>query len=137
MDSLLFLGAIIMMLWYSPLLTAAAILFALLPVAASFITGNRVAKAEKEISEKNESFMSVLRDGLSGFSVIKSFKAEFSAIKLFTESNKNVEEAKCRRKKGTALHCATCRHAAFGVNWYDANYIPSSGGCLNGAWFLT
>ena len=104
MDSLLFLGAIIMMLWYSPLLTAAAILFALLPVAASFITGNRVAKAEREISEKNESFMSVLRDGLSGFSVIKSFKAEFSAIKLFTESNKNVEEAKCRRKKlGTVL----------------------------------
>ena len=104
MDSLLFLGAIIMMLWYSPLLTAAAILFALLPVAASFITGNRVAKAEKEISEKNESFMSVLRDGLCGFSVIKSFKAEFSAIKLFTESNKNVEEAKCRRKKlGTVL----------------------------------
>ena len=104
MDSLLFLGAIIMMLWYSPLLTAAAILFALLPVAASFITGNRVAKAEREISEKNESFMSVLRDGLSGFSVIKSFKAEFSAIKLFTESNKNVAEAKCRRKKlGTVL----------------------------------
>ncbi len=104
MDSLLFLGAIIMMLWYSPLLTAAAILFALLPVAASFITGNRVAKAEREISEKNESFMSVLRDGLSGFSVIKSFKAEFSAIKLFTESNKNVEESKCRRKKlGTVL----------------------------------
>ena len=104
MDSLLFLGAIIMMLWYSPLLTAAAILFALLPIAASFITGNRVAKAEREISEKNESFMSVLRDGLSGFSVIKSFKAEFSAIKLFTESNKNVEEAKCRRKKlGTVL----------------------------------
>ncbi|MBE6892845.1 MAG: ABC transporter ATP-binding protein [Ruminococcaceae bacterium] len=104
MYSLLFLGAIIMMLWYSPLLTAAAILFALLPVAASFITGNRVAKAEREISEKNESFMSVLRDGLSGFSVIKSFKAEFSAIKLFTESNKTVEEAKCRRKKlGTVL----------------------------------
>ncbi len=104
MDSLLFLGAIVMMLCYSPLLTAAAILFALLPVAASFITGNRVAKAEREISEKNESFMSVLRDGLSGFSVIKCFKAEFSAIKLFTESNKNVEEAKCRRKKlGTVL----------------------------------
>ena len=56
MDSLLFLGAIIMMLWYSPLLTAAAILFALLPVAASFITGNRVAKAEREISEKKRKF---------------------------------------------------------------------------------
>lgn len=104
LDSLLFLGAIAMMFCYSPLLTAAAILFALLPVAASFITGNRIAKAEKEISEKNESFMSVLRDGLAGFSVIKSFKAEISAIKLFSESNKSVEEAKCRRKKlGTVL----------------------------------
>lgn len=104
MDSLLCLGAVIMMLWYSPLLTAAAILFALLPVAASLITGNRIAKAEKEISKKNESFMSALRDGLSGFSVIKSFKAEASAIKLFMESNKNVEETKCRRKKlGTVL----------------------------------
>lgn len=104
LDSLLFFGAIIMMLWYSPLLTAAAVLFALLPVAASLITGNRIAKAEKEISEKNESFMSTLRDGLAGFSVIKSFKAETSAIKLFMESNKSVEETKCRRKKlGTIL----------------------------------
>ena len=104
LESLLFLGAIVMMLCYSPILTAAAIAFVLLPVAASFITGNRVAEAEKEVSEKNESFMSVLRDGLSGFSVIKSFKAEAAAIKLFTESNKNVEESKCRRKKlGTVL----------------------------------
>ena len=104
LESLLFLGAIVMMLCYSPILTAAAIAFVLLPVAASFITGNRVAEAEKEVSEKNESFMSVLRDGLSGFSVIKSFKAEAAAIKLFKESNKNVEESKCRRKKlGTVL----------------------------------
>ena len=34
-----FVGALIMMLWYSPILTAAAVVLALLPVAASLICG--------------------------------------------------------------------------------------------------
>ena len=54
-DILLFIGAFGLMLWYSPLLTAIGIALALLPVVASVLAGNRVAEAEKKVSEKNES----------------------------------------------------------------------------------
>ena len=55
-DILLFIGAFGLMLWYSPLLTAIGIALALLPVVASVLAGNRVAEAEKKVSEKNESY---------------------------------------------------------------------------------
>lgn len=104
MDSLLFVGAFAMMLWYSPSLTFAAVLLAFLPIAASLAAGNKIAEAEKEVSAKNESFVSTLKDSLAGFSVIKSFKAEAAAIKLFAKTDRTVEETKCRRKKlGTVL----------------------------------
>ena len=103
-DILIFFGAFAMMLWYSPALTAAAVIFAFLPVLASLLAGKRLAKAEEEVSRRNESFMSTLRDGLAGFSVVKSFKAEAAMIKLFARNNKEVEDCKCRRQKlSTAL----------------------------------
>ena len=96
---LLFVGAFAMMLWYSPALTAAAVAFTFLPVLASLLTGGKLAEAEKEVSQRNESFMSALKDSLSGFSVVKSFKAETAIIKLFSEQNDSVESSKCRRRK--------------------------------------
>ena len=96
---LLFVGAFAMMLWYSPALTAAAVAFTFLPVLASLLTGGKLAEAEKEVSQRNESFMSTLKDSLSGFSVVKSFKAEAAIVKLFSEQNGSVESSKCRRRK--------------------------------------
>ena len=51
---LLFLGAFVMMFWYSPLLTLISIALALLPVLASIFAGNRMAAAEAVVSQKNE-----------------------------------------------------------------------------------
>ena len=98
-DILLFVGALGLMMWYSPLLTAIGIALALLPVAASVLAGNRVAEAEKKVSQKNESYMSTLTDSLSGFSVVKSFKAEAAMCRLFTERIREVTEAKTVRRK--------------------------------------
>ena len=51
-----FVGAFAVMLYYSPLLTFAAVLLSLFPVIGSILTGNRLAVMEKTVSEKNESF---------------------------------------------------------------------------------
>ena len=105
-DILLFIGAFGLMLWYSPLLTAIGIALALLPVVASVLAGNRVAEAEKKVSEKNESYMSMLTDSLSGFSVVKSFKAEAAMCRLFAERIKEVTVAKTiRRKTAIVVQC--------------------------------
>ena len=98
-DILLFVGSLAMMLWYSPLLTAIGVALSLLPVAVSLLAGNRVALAEKKVSEKNESYMSTLTDSLAGFSVVKSFKAEAAMCRLFAERIKEVANAKTLRRK--------------------------------------
>ncbi len=92
-----FIGALAMMLYFSPILTGAALLMSLVPVAVSIAFGKRLAAAEKAVSDKNEGFVRQTKDVLSGFSVIKSFKAEKEIIGLFCRSNRELE--KCVRER--------------------------------------
>lgn len=92
-----FVGALGLMLFYSPLLTVISIGFALLPLVAALLAGDRVAVAEKRVAEENSGFLGTIKDMLTGFSVIKSFRAEMAAIRLFAKSNEKVEEAKRKR----------------------------------------
>ena len=98
-----FVGALIMMLWYSPILTAAAVVLALLPVAASLICGGRLAKCEQEVSTKNESYVEAVKESFAGFSVIKSFKAEGSVRRMFEDVSGSLEDAKYARRKTNDL----------------------------------
>ena len=102
-ETLGFVGAIVMMFCYSPLLTVISIALAALPLLAAILTVNMVAKAEEEVSRRNESYMSMLRDSLSGFSVIKSFQAEARLFQLFSEQTKSVSDAKEIRMKKAVL----------------------------------
>lgn len=98
-NGIMMIGALMMMILYSPVLTIVACVFFVLPVGASYLTGNRMEKAERNISEKNSELLSVLKDSLSGFPVIKSFKAENAIFGLFTHSNIAVEQMKCKKRK--------------------------------------
>ena len=98
-SSLTFVGAMGLMIWYSPLLTLIAIGLSLLPLIASILTGNKVAVEEKKVSDRNESYTSTLRDSLGGFSVIKSFKAEARMIRIFKEKVRELAKAQCRKHK--------------------------------------
>ena len=96
---LLFVGAFAMMLWYSPLLTLAAALLALLPVTASLLMGGKAAGAEKLLSDQNEACTAALKDALGGFSVIKSFQAEKQMCRLFADSVRSLTSARCRKER--------------------------------------
>ena len=98
-----FVGALGMMLWCSPLLTLIAIGFSLLPIIVSVVLGNKAAKAEKNVSDQKEHYTGMLKDALTGFSVIKSFKAEKSIAALHDQSNGNVAEATKKRTKVNVL----------------------------------
>ena len=91
------------MIWYSPLLTLIAIGFSLLPIIVSVVLGNKAAKAEKAVSDQKESYTGMLKDALTGFSVIKSFKAEKSIAALHDHSNEGVAEASKKRTKVNVL----------------------------------
>lgn len=94
-----FIGALVMMIIYSPLLSAIAILLSLLPIIVSIIFGNKAAIAEKNVSNKKEKYLSLTKDVLTGFTVIKSFKAEDNVTSLHNDVNISVSTAQKRRSK--------------------------------------
>ena len=98
-----FVGALALMLWYSPMLTLVSIVFSLLPIIFSVIFGNKAAMAEKNVSDRKESYTDVQKDALTGFKVIKSFKAEKSISHLHEQKNNDVADASDKRYKASVL----------------------------------
>ena len=94
----LLVGGLVVMLILNPLLFACVIITSLLPVIVSIIFGKSVIKAEKELSDSNERFVGCIKDILSGFSVIKSFKAETEIQDVFNKINEDVEIVKKKRR---------------------------------------
>lgn len=92
-----FFGSLAMMLYYSPLLTVAGVALSLLPMAVSVVTGSRLAVREAQVSQRNAGFVGMVKDLLSGFSVLKSFRAEGEAQRLFNQENAALEESKRAR----------------------------------------
>ena len=92
-------GSTVMMLWYNPIMTIIAIAFCLLPVLASLLTGKKLENAGKQVSVNNAGFLASLRDALSGFSVMKSFRAEKEIAKIVGQSNQRAEASKCQMGK--------------------------------------
>lgn len=102
-NAVLALGALAMMLAYSPLMTLISCAFFALPIAASLAAGDRVERAERTVSDLNGALTASLRDSLGGFSVIKSFRAEAAMAALFARGNAGVERAKCGKRRLVTL----------------------------------
>lgn len=94
-----FAGALAMMLWYSPLMTAIAAGLTVLPLIASILTGGKLQAAERRVSNRNRDFTAALTDFLGGFSVVKTFKAEREIVRLFAQSNRTLEGEKYARRR--------------------------------------
>ena len=103
MKAVTFFGALAMMLWYSPLMTAIAAGVTVLPLIASLLTGGQLQAAEKRVSDRNRDFTAALSDCLGGFSVVKTFRAEKEIFRLFAESNRALEQEKFSRRRVKAL----------------------------------
>ena len=112
------------MLYYSPVMLVLAVALSFLPVAVSMTAGNRLTEQEKEISKKNERFVSIVNELLSGFPVIKSFRAEAQASRLFSQRNEQAE-----RQRKIAPYRAADSHF-----WQMMQELLQMGIFLAGAW---
>lgn len=108
-QSIMLVCTLCFMLWYSPVMTAATVLFMLLPALGTALFAPEMSRREKAVSDGNERFMGRLKDLLSGFTVLKCFKAEKEAVFLFNSANGEIETLKLRRRWWTGLVNA--------VNW--------------------
>ena len=95
--------AFVAMIWYSWIMTCVVVILGVLPLFASMIFGGKLTSEERKVSNINEKYVSMIKDLLSGFTVIKSFKAEREMTELFNAKNNEVELQKCRRRRAEAL----------------------------------
>ncbi len=131
---LMLCGSMAMMLAYSPLMTLIATAFFILPVLATLLAGNRLSKAEKQVSDRNAALIASLKDCLSGFSVVKSFKAEAAMQKQFALSVAGAEDAKkSKRRIATAIAAAA---GVAGVTAQLGTFLVGGALALNG-WNIT
>ena len=122
---LTFIGALGLMLWFSPLLTLVSIAFALLPIIVSLILGDKAAKAEKAVSDQKESYTGMLKDALTGFPVIKSFKAEKSIKKIYARANAGVADAANQRSR-VKIHVDYASGMAGGVLQFGVFFVAAA-----------
>lgn len=100
---MLFIMALLLMIWYNWIMTLVAVGLSLVSLSVSLAFGNKLVLAEKNVSKKNEKFVGVIKDLLSGFTVIKSFKAESKIEDIFIKENSELESLKCTRRRTDAL----------------------------------
>lgn len=131
---LMLCGSMAMMLTYSPLMTLVATAFFILPVLATLLAGDRLGKAEKQVSDRNAALIASLKDSLSGFSVVKSFKAEDAMQKQFSLSVAEVEEAKKSKRRIATIIAALAGVA--GVTAQLGTFLAGGALALNG-WNIT
>lgn len=96
---ILFVGSLTMMFIYSPILTLIALGLTTLPIICTIFIGGKMAKAEKMVSDQNETYTATIKDTLSGFSVIKAFKVEFEMIKNFKDNIKRLANSQSKKYK--------------------------------------
>ncbi|WP_373128613.1 ABC transporter ATP-binding protein [Dielma fastidiosa] len=78
---------------------ALCVLFAcFLPFLISIIFGNQLAEKEKNVSEGNSAFTSLVKNLFGGFSIIKSFQSEKEIQTLFNQRNQSLETDKKQRR---------------------------------------
>lgn len=122
-----FIGALILMLYYNITLTFVAILLSGLPFLVSLLAGNTLALKERQVSDQNEAYVAGVKDILAGFSVVKSFHAEKEIAQLFTVDNQALEATKKSRNQTLKF--------IEGVSNL-AQVFAQVGVMLTGAWFV-
>lgn len=93
-----FVLALAVMLYYSPLLTLVLLVTCALPVLVSILMSGKYAALEQQVSDENGRYTAGIKDLLSGFAVIKSFKAEQETGRIFEESSSRAEKAKAAKR---------------------------------------
>lgn len=74
------------------------IIASLIAIFISFRFGGKVVQSETVAAEKASDFVAQTKDLLSGFTVIKSFRAENEIMEVFSRKNVDLESAKQHRR---------------------------------------
>ncbi len=99
-----------------PTLGTVILVSSLIAIAISFCFGGKVVRSEAASMEKASDFVSQTKDFLTGFTVIKSFKAEREILEVFKEKNVALESARQRRRESSDTVSIACNVTSIAVS---------------------
>ena len=94
----LFICGLGMMFYLNPFLALCVLGALLIPAIVTLLLGNSIAENEKKVSTSNGKFTECVKDIISGFAVIKNFKAEKEIEEIFYRENSDLEQVKKQRR---------------------------------------
>lgn len=94
----LLFGSMIAMVFSNWIFFLVIVLSSLLPIVSTMIYAKQIKSQEKQIADKNGNFMATVKDMLSGFTVIKSFRIEDEISRVFEGLNGSLEFAKLKKR---------------------------------------
>lgn len=97
-QSILLIGGLLSMAFLNWKMLVCVIITSLLSVILTVVFGGKLTAHEVKVSEHNASFVAMMKDLLTGFSVIKSFKAEKEVSGIFEKANNSLESMKKARR---------------------------------------
>lgn len=123
----LLIGGVMAMAYYNVWIMLSVLLLCSLQILTSYLFGGKMVECEKRVSNSNSQFVALVKDLLTGFPIIKSFKAEKKTLYMFNKMNEQVESAsKHRRDTAGNIHiinqvCSEIVNVAvFGIGAYFA-----------------
>lgn len=125
--AIMFLGSFVLMIYYSLPLTFIVMTLASIPFLVSILSGRKLAQKEMAVSSANETYMATVKDILSGFTVVKSFKAEEEISTMFARANAHLQRKKEGRDR-TSQFISGISNLAF--------ILTQAGTMLIGAWMI-
>lgn len=99
----LFICSLAAMLYLNWIITLCVLVTSALPILVSVLFSKKISTHVTNVSKENASFVALVKDLLSGFTVIKSFKVEKQIYSIFSKKNDRLEDVKknSRILKGT------------------------------------
>lgn len=96
---ILFVLGLASMFYLNYRLTICILLSCLIPLLVTKMFGNKLQVLEKNVSNKNASFVSIVKELFSGLAVVKSFQAEDEISSIFGSYNIKTEDTKMEYRK--------------------------------------
>ena len=90
----LFVTGVIAMIYISLKVFVVVLIVSIIPVIVSAIFNGKTVSLQKDVSENNSNFTTLVKDLFSGFTVIKSYNIEKEIFKNIFKNNSKLEESK-------------------------------------------
>lgn len=116
MYGIMFVAGIAAMAYLHVLLMICVLVASMIPLLISIIFGKYLSETEQKTSQQNASFIALMKDLLSGFSVIKSFQAEQEIMENYQRENQRTESIKKHRRDLVSLITLVSSASGFIVN---------------------